>query len=127
MSNRHERRRYRREASNALLTYLVDVDDALHDAPLLQRAVRYWCDGLSTLPYRECMTCGVGMSGKKHVGALLLTTPAINKPVSASVVGVCRECWLIPDLSLEAIEREAEHVLQEVIPGGRFEPLKTRR
>ena len=42
------------------------------------------------------------------------------KPTSASVVGVCRECWLIRDLSLEAIEREAEHVLQEVIPGGRF-------
>ena len=30
-------------------------------------------------------------------------------------------------LPFDAIEREAEHVLQEVIPGGRFEPLDTLR
>ena len=126
MSNRHERRRYRREASDALLTYLVDVDDPLQDAPLLQRAARYWCDGLSTPPHRECITCGAWMSGKKHVGALLLTTPAIIKPTTASVIGVCRECWLVRDLSLEAIERKATEVLQAVVPNGRFEPQDSR-
>ena len=120
---RHERRsdiaRFRREASRALLTYLVDVDDPLDAHPLLQRAARYFCDGLTTPPPRNCITCGCWMPRKKYVGALLLSTPAI-KPIIASVVGVCRECWLIRDLSLEVIEREAEHLLQEVIPGGRF-------
>jgi hypothetical protein len=66
------------------------------------------------------------MRGKKHVGALLLTTPAIIKPTTASVFGVCRECWLIRDLSLEEIERKATEALQAVVPNGRFELLETR-
>jgi len=66
------------------------------------------------------------MPVRKYVGALLLTTPAINKPATASVFGVCRECWIIQDLSLEAIERMATEALQAVIPGGKFEPLNTR-
>ena len=127
MGTRHERRRYRHEASGALLTYLVDIDDPLDAHPLLKRAAYYWCNGLSTPPHRECVTCGVRMPGKKHVGALLLTTPAIIKPTTASVVGVCRECWLIRDLSLEAIERKATEVLQPVVPDGRFEPLRDPR
>ena len=126
MSTRHERRRFRHEASGALLTYLVDVDDPLDAHPLLQRAARYWCDGLSTPPHRECVTCGGWMSGKKYVGAFLLTTPAIIKPATASVIGVCRECWLVRDLSLEAIERKATEVLQAVVPNGRFEPQDSR-
>ncbi|MET3995964.1 hypothetical protein ABID65_007636 [Bradyrhizobium sp. S3.9.2] len=127
MSNRHDRRRYRREASGALLTYLVDIDDPLDAHPLLQRAARRWCDGLSAPPHRECVTCGVQMSGKRCVGALLLTTPASTKPTVASVFGVCRECWLIRDLSLEVIERKATEVLQAVVPNGRFEPHSDAR
>ena len=128
MSTRHERRRFRHKASGALLTYLVDIDDPLDAYPLLQRAARYWCDGLSTPPHRECVTCGVWMSSKRYVGALLLTTPAITNPTVASVVGVCRDCWVVHDLSLAAIERRATTVLQAVVPNGRFEPqLDTRR
>ncbi len=127
MSTRHERRRYRHEASGALLTYLVDIDQPLNDHPLLQRAARYWCDGLSTPPHRECVTCGVLMPVKKYVGALLLTTPAITKPTTGSVVGVCRECWLVRDLSLETIEHRATEVLQPVVPNGRFEPHQNTR
>ena len=126
MSNRHERRRYRHKSSGALLTYLVNIDDPLDAHPLLQRAARYWCDGLSAPPHRECVTCGALMPVRKYVGALLLTTPAINKPATASVFGVCRECWIMQDLSLEAIERRATEALQAVIPSGRFEPLNTR-
>ena len=127
MSTRHERRRYRHEASGALLTYLVDVGDPLDAHPLLKRAACYWCDRLSTLPHQECVTCGVQMPGKKHVGALLLTTPAIIKPTTASVVGLCRECWRVRDLSLEAIERKATEVLQAVVPDGRFEAHQDTR
>ena len=126
MSNRHQRRRYRREASNALLTYLVDVDDPLDEHPLLQRAARYWCDGLPTMvPMRHCIVCDACLWKKQHVGALLLSTPSSVNPTSATIVGICRRCW--DDLPLDAIEREAEHVLQEVIPNGRFEPHQDTR
>jgi len=126
MSNRHERRRYRREASGELLTYLVDIDDPLDSHRLLQRAARYWCDGLSTPPHRECVSCGTLMPVRKYVGALLLTTPATNRPTHASVFGVCRACWIIQDLSLEAIELRTTEVLQAVVPNGMFGPLNKR-
>ena len=47
MSTRHERRRFSNEASNSLVTYLVDVDQPL-DVPILHDAARHWLDALST-------------------------------------------------------------------------------
>jgi hypothetical protein len=125
---RHERRsdiaRFRREASRALLTYLVEVNDPLNGAPLLQRTARYWCDALPTmLPMRHCIACDACLWDRRHLGGLLLTTPSV-RPTSASIAGVCRRCW--DNEPLYVIERAAEHVLQAVIPGGHFEPMDTR-
>jgi hypothetical protein len=128
VSNRHQRRAdlrsFKREASHTLLTYLVEVNDPLNDAPLLQRAACYWCDALPTmLPMRHCIACDACLWDRRHLGGLLLTTPSV-RPTSASIVGVCRRSW--DDEPLDVIERAAEQVLQAVIPGGRFEPLDTR-
>jgi hypothetical protein len=128
--NRHERRsdlaRYRRETSGALLTYLVEPDDAaLTEVPLLQQATRHWLDALSTR-VRSCIVCSAWIVDGQDVGALLLTTPDIIKPTSAGTAAVCKACWAA-DLPMQALERAAEHVLQKVIPNGRFESMETRR
>ena len=75
---------------------------------------------------RHCIVCSSWVVNKQHVGALLLTTPDIAKPTSAGTAAICRACW-DADLPLQALERACESVLQEVIPGGRLEPLETRR
>jgi hypothetical protein len=123
---RHERRadlaRYRREASHALVTYLVEPDDPALNG-LLQRAARSWIDGLSTRS-RSCIACSEWLWSRQGVGLLLLSTPSVAKPTSASVCAVCREC---ADLPLEALERAATTALQAAVPGGRFEPHQDTR
>jgi hypothetical protein len=125
---RHERRAdmrmFRRDASRALLTYLVAPDDcALDDVPILRDTARSWLDLLSTR-VRNCLICSSWLVNREHVGLLLLATPATAKPTSASCCAICRGCARLP---MEAIERAAERVLQEALPGGRLEPLDTRR
>jgi hypothetical protein len=128
---RHERRvdlaRFRRDASRRdLLTFLVEPDDRLlASAPLLQRAAQHWLDALSTR-CRHCITCNVWIVDRRDVGALLLTTPAVAKPVSAGTAAVCKACW-DADLPREALEKACATVLETVVPNGRFEPMETRR
>ena len=129
MSNRHQRRgdlrAFRREAP-ALLTFLCEPDDVrLHTMPLLKAAARDWLDALATR-VRQCIICNSWIVDRQHVGALLLTTPDIAKPTSAGTAAVCKACW-DADLPMQALERAAEHVLQKVIPNGRFEPMETWR
>jgi hypothetical protein len=129
MSNRHQRRAdlraFRREAP-ALLTYLVEPDDpALDGVPLLRRAAQHWVHALSTR-VRHCIVCSSWIANRQCVGLLLLATPAAAKPTSASCCAICRGCS-DAGLPMEALERAAEHVLQEALPGGRLEPLETRR
>jgi hypothetical protein len=131
MMGRHERRadlaRYRRDASRRdLLTFLVEPDDGLlATAPFLQRAARHWLDALSTTRSRSCIVCSSWLWSAESVGALLISTPAVSKPTSAGTAAVCRGCW--DDLPLKALERAVEQTLQSVIPGGRLEPMDTRR
>lgn len=119
---RHERRadlaRYRREAGNALDTYLVAVDQPL-DLPILRNAARSWLDALP-VRMRSCIVCSGLLWERQRVGLLLLSVPAVTKPPAASVCGICRECALLP---LAALERAATTALQAAVPGGRLEPL----
>ncbi|MET4198751.1 hypothetical protein [Bradyrhizobium sp. LA6.12] len=129
MSNRHQRRadlaHFKREAP-ALLTYLVEPDDAgLDAAPLLQAAAANWLDNLSRRA-RTCIVCSEWLPNRQQVGALLLAVPATLRPTSASVCPICRACWEA-DLPVEALERAAGAVLRKVIPRGEFEPLEPRR
>jgi hypothetical protein len=123
---RHERRanlaRYRQEAGSALTTYLVDPDQPL-DVPILRNSARSWLD---TLPrrMRACIVCSGLMWERQRVGWLLLSVPAVPKPEAASVCGICCECV---DLPLQALERAATTALQTAVPGGRLEPMDTRR
>lgn len=123
---RRERRadiaRYRRDTSGALRTYLCEPDDAALDG-LLQRAARSWLDALA-VRVRSCIVCSSWITDRRNVGLLLLSTPSVAKPTSASVCGICREC---ADLPLEALERAATTALQAAVPGGRFEPMETRQ
>ncbi len=121
--SRHDRRRdiarFRREACRELLTYLIEPNDpALDAAPWLQRAARWWLDGLSTR-VRHCIVCSAWIVNRQHVGALLLATPAVAKPPSASACGVCRKCWEA-DLPVETLERAAATALQPALPGAHF-------
>jgi hypothetical protein len=125
---RHERRsdiaRFRREASRALLTYLCEPNDPAL-AGILKSSASSWCDALEQR-VRHCLVCTCWVVNKEHVGALLLTTPDIAKPTSVGTAAICRVCW-DADLPMEALERACESVLQAVRPGGRLEPLGTRR
>jgi hypothetical protein len=119
VSSRHERRRFRREASHALRTFLVAPDDpALDGEPLLKVAANSWLGALS-VRVRHCLICNSWVVNRRDVGAVLLTVPDITKPVSAGTAAVCKACW-DADLPLDALERACETVLHEVIPGGRF-------
>jgi hypothetical protein len=128
---RHERRvdlaRFRKDASRRdLLTFLIPPDDAaLSTAPLLQRTAQNWLNAIPTR-VRHCIICSSWIMNRQSVGALLLATPATVRPTSASACVICRECW-DADLPIVAQERAAERVLQEALPGGRLEPLDTRR
>ena len=120
---RHERRadlaRYRREAGNALDTYLVDVDQPL-DLPILRNAARSWLDALPRR-MRACIACSGLMWERQRVGWLLLSKPAVPpKPPAASVCGICCEC---SDLPLPVLERACAVALETAVPGGAFEPL----
>jgi hypothetical protein len=125
---RHERRsdvaRFRRDASRALRTYLCEPNDPAL-AGILKASACSWCDALEQR-VRHCIVCSAWIVNRQHVGALLLTTPDIAKPTSAGTAAICRECW-DADLPMQALERAAEHVLQKVIPNGRFEPMETRQ
>ncbi|MET4036507.1 hypothetical protein ABIB94_008104 [Bradyrhizobium sp. JR7.2] len=124
--SRHERRaslaRYRQEAGNELNTYLVDPDQPL-DVPILQNAARSWLDALPRR-MRSCIVCSGLIWERQRVGRLLLSVPAVPKPPAATVCAVCCECSGLP---LAALERAATVALQTAVPGGRFEPLDTRR
>jgi hypothetical protein len=123
---RHERRvdlvLFRREASRRdLLTFLVEPDDVrLSRAPLLQRTASNWIDLLSQR-VRHCAVCSSWIADRQSVGLLLLATQAKVRPKSASCCAVCRDC-ADAELPMAALERAAEQVLREAIPGGRLEP-----
>lgn len=128
MSNRHDRRRYRHDAarSDQLLTFLVPPDDkVLASAPFLHRVAQQWLDALPTR-VRHCLVCNVWIVKRQDVGALLISTPAVSRPVSAGSAAVCKLCW-DADLGLDVLERACETALKEVIPNGKFEPLDVRR
>jgi hypothetical protein len=102
---------------------LVEPDDAaLTDMPLLKTAASNWLDGLS-IRVRHCIVCSAWIVNGHHVGALLLTTPRVAKPTSASTSAVCWDA----DLPVETLERACADALQEVVPGGRFEPHQDTR
>jgi hypothetical protein len=119
---RASRARYRREASQALLTYLVDAHQPL-DVPILRNAARSWLDALSARA-RGCIVCSGRLWSRQSVGLLLLSTPTVVRPTSASVCGICNSCAELP---LPALEQAATAALQEAVPGGSFEALETRR
>jgi hypothetical protein len=126
VSSRHERRRFRREASKSLLTFLGEpTDPALAGVPILHQAANHWLDALS-VRVRHCLICNSWVVSRRDVGAVLLTVPDITKPVSAGTAAVCKACW-DADLPLDALERACETVLHEVIPNGRFEPMDPPR
>jgi hypothetical protein len=130
MSNRHQRRAeladFKREASQSLLTYLVEPNDpALDRMPLLRAAADNWLDALS-VRVRHCIICNVWLVNPQHVGALLLSTPATSKPTSAGTAAVCRTCW-DADLPVDVLERACASVLQSAVPNGRFEPHQDAR
>ena len=115
--------RYRTETSGALNTYLVAPDQPL-DLLILQNAAQSWLDALPRR-MRSCIACGSGLIWERQrVGWLLLSVPAVPKPPAASVCGVCIECV---DLPMQALERACTVALQTAVPGGRFEPMDTRR
>ena len=131
MSNRHSRRAdlkfYRGLARGGLITWLVDINDPLHGAPLLRRARNWWL-ALPASPTRTCLVCKVEFLSRDDVGALLLTTPSLNAS-SAGAIGMCRTCWGTADqpaVSIEAIEAAGTKVLRTVIADGAFEPLRHR-
>lgn len=126
---RHERRSsvraFRRGASRALLTYLIEPGDStLNEAPLLKAAASDWLDALS-MRVRHCIVCSAWLVNRDHVGLLLLATPATAKPTSASCCAICRGCSNA-GLPMPALERAAERVLREALPG-RLEPMDARR
>jgi hypothetical protein len=117
---RHERRSalrdFRREAKAAhLITYLLDADAKL-DEPLLLRALSWW---RGNIKQRRpiCICCKANFADDAVIGAHLFAMPAAA-PTSASVSGICVECWR--DLPDAAIEREATRLLRQLLPHGRF-------
>jgi len=127
MNNRHQRRRFRHEATHATLTTFLcePTDPALATVPLLQRASRHWLDMLA-VRVRHCIVCNVWIVGEQDVGALLMSMPDIAKPVSVGSAAICRSCWS-SDLPLDALERACATVLSTVVPNGSFEPMDMRR
>jgi hypothetical protein len=93
-------------------------DAALNEVPLLQHAAQRWLD-LISVKVRHCIICSSWIANRQSVGALLLSMPVVARPHSASVCGVCRECW-DADLGLDALERAATTALREAVPNGRF-------
>ena len=125
---RRERRaelaRYRKEAADGLVTYLVPPgDDRLAKMPLLQRAARSWLGELS-VRVRHCIVCNMWIVDRRDVGLLLLTHPAGGRPTSASVSGVCTGCAALP---LPALQQAALTSLKEAVPGAYFAPARARR
>ncbi len=121
MNSRHERRaelsRFRREASVGLTTFLVEPGDGrLGAVPLLQRASRHWLAGLS-VKVRSCIVCSEWLWSADSVGLVLLSTPAVARPVSASVSGICVACAELP---LPALEQATLKSLQAALPGAYF-------
>jgi hypothetical protein len=126
LSTRHERRRFRREASKSLLTFLCEpTDPALSDIPILHQAANHWLAALS-VRVRHCIVCNCWLVNREHVGALLLTTPTVIRANSVGTASVCKACWS-SGLPMDAYEKACENVLKAVIPGGRLEPMDTRR
>lgn len=118
--NRHERRsglaRFRRNAASALLTYLVEPDDAALDGhPLLRQAASYW---RSNIRARRpcCIGCRTSFAADAEPGAFLFAVPALARTASISVF--CIRCWR--DLPEADIERVCARVLQNFAPGGHF-------
>ncbi len=126
--SRHTRRadlaHFRRAASRtSLLTYLVAPEDpALDGVPLLRRATDSWIAALS-VRVRSCINCHLWITDKRNVGLVLLSTPLVAKPTSASICGVCLKCAELP---LSELEQAATVALQAAVPGGRFEPPERR-
>ena len=123
MNSRHERRvqlsRFRREASVGLTTFLVEPGDGrLGAVPLLQHASRHWLDSLAARA-RCCIVCSEWLWSADSVGLVLLSTPAVARPVSASVSGICVACAELPQ---EALEQATLKSLQAALPGAYFAP-----
>lgn len=111
-------------ASGSVWTFLVPPDDArLRSAPLLAQTASQWLDLLSKRP-RYCIICSSWLVSRGDVGLLLLATPTGPRPSSAtSCCGICKGC---SDADLDVLERAAEKVLREALPG-RLEPVGPRR
>ena len=133
MSSRHQRRadlsRYRGLARRGLITWLVDINDPLRDAPLLQRTRDWWFASLpSWTPRRGCLICESKFLSRLDVGAIMYSVPAGNGigADSVGVVGLCVTCWGTadkPGVSLAEIEEAGTKVLRSVIANGVFGPL----
>jgi hypothetical protein len=110
--------RFACDAAGHLTTYLIAPDDPrLKDVPVLNRGACWWLDALSKR-MRHCFNCGSWLPDRRYVGLLLLTTPAVASPTSASVSGLCKKCALLP---ADTLERAAAIALSTVAPGARFE------
>ena len=110
---------YRREAAHGLQTYLCPPgDDRLARIPLLQRAARNWLSSLS-VKVRSCIVCSEWLWSADSVGLVLLSTPDIARPTSASVSGICTACATLPQ---EALEAAALISLRAAVPGAHFAP-----
>jgi hypothetical protein len=121
--------RYRGLSRHGLITWLLDIGDPLHNAPLLRRTRDWWLNVLPATPTRKCLTCKAPFWSRDDVGALLFSTPATSGigAGSASIVGVCRECWGStdrPGVSIAAIEDAGTKLLRHVVENGAFEPLQ---
>jgi hypothetical protein len=73
---------------------------------------------------RSCIICSEWLWSRQGVGLLLLSTPSVARPTSASVCGICTACAELP---LPALEQAASNALQAAVPGGRFEPYEDTR
>ena len=119
MSTRYERRRFRREASRSLVTFLCEpTDPALNSEPFLRVAANHWLDALR-MRVRHCIVCNVGLVDRRSVGALLMGKPADAKADAVGTAAVCSACWAA-DLGPDALDRAAAKVLQVAVPDGRW-------
>src|SRR5215204_4111577 len=94
--NRHARRsevrRFEREVSGGLLSYLVDrADPRVGGEPLLRDAVRFWNRNVAARK-PVCFGCQEMFTDHRTAGAFLMVTAA-RSATSASISALCTACW----------------------------------
>lgn len=111
------RERFKRKAGGSLITAFIPAGTPLDQrdqyGAVFSRALADWLR--SPAGYR-CFCCQID---GKAPGAILYSAAAV-RPSTASLSICCFEC---SKRTLVEIESAAERVLQQIIPGGRFEPL----